>query len=779
MKVNNRVLVMREAITKIVPMLTQRSVKVTQQGTQAFVEYHGTTLEVKRVNLPYIPEDASDQLLDATQGFLDHEVGHVLFTEQKFVKKAAKLQVHSLHNMIEDTFVERKMGEKFPGCGSNLTRMHGFFLTEWIDTQLKEKPEHAAAILMVCAIRAWAGQPAFVGYMKDKWSMMEDVVNRLGADFPKMIRGVNSSEAGLKVAIEAKKRLTPKPQPKAPTPPTPPQPAPPEPPKAEEPQPSDDENAKNGAEQSSGESHDDADDKEPQQPNDMPNLTDEEPEQSASSAPQPEGDDEDEDELDDAEGEEDREPEGEPEQEQPAPAPGDEEDDDAEDTESPLDVNEPDDDLDDEDEDTSTEQDDEGDNAGGGMSGEEADNDHDVGDEEGAPSGGGDGLPGGEESGDTAESDAGDAGGQDENGAGQQDAGDEEGHGTPEAGEGDQPIERDPNDDRDFFKEFEDADVKEFDEAAAEALSKQAVEAARGADYIVFTRDEDVLEVLDVPDAFGQEEVTRMQSKVDHMIGPLQKDLQRAIAARSAAIWTGGHRRGQLHGASLARVLTGRDDVFRQKQVSRTKDVAVSLLVDASGSMWEHDKIRVATYAAYALSAVLDNIGITNEVLAFSTKELSFPAMSAMHKEASEHGLKYSRGAALDMRILKSYAERMTPLVRRRFALLAGANAMLQENVDGESVQIANHRLQQQRATRKVMMVLSDGMPACDGRRSPVLASHLKEVVRQIEKRGTDVVALGILDPSVKQFYDRALVLNSVAELPGVVMKELHRLLVQ
>jgi cobalamin biosynthesis protein CobT len=70
-------------------------------------------------------------------------------------------------------------------------------------------------------------------------------------------------------------------------------------------------------------------------------------------------------------------------------------------------------------------------------------------------------------------------------------------------------------------------------------------------------------------------------------------------------------------------------------------------------------------------------------------------------------------------------------------------------------------------------------MPAVNGHRSAILAKHLKEVVKQIEKRGTDVVALGILDPSVKQFYDRALVLNSVDELPSLVMKELHRLLVQ
>jgi cobalamin biosynthesis protein CobT len=767
MQVNNRVLVMREAITKIVPMLTQRSVRVTQQGTQAFVEYHGTTLEVKRVNLPYIPEDASDQLLDATQGFLDHEVGHVLFTEQRFVKKAAKLKVHSLHNMVEDTFVERKMGEKFPGCGSNLTRMHGFFLTEYIDTQLAEKPEHSAAILMVVAIRAWAGQPAFVDYMKDKWELMKDVVDRLGADFPKMVRGVDSTEQALKVAIEAKKRLEPKPQPTPPAPPMTPPPAPPEPPKSSTP-PEEPQEPQQGG-QGDGEPDEENENDEPQQPNDMPNLGEPEPEQSAPSTPQPEGDDED----DEPKGEEEQEPNGEEVQEpepEPTPEAGDEEDEPA-----PAPSNEA---GDESDEGEGDDSDDEDENSSGGMSGEEGENDSDA-EDEGAPSGAGDGLPGGEQSEDSAESDSGDAGGEDENGAGQQDAGDQHGHGTPEAGEGDPTGGRDPNDDRDFMKELEDADIKEFDEAAAEALSKQAVEATKGADYTVFTRDEDVIGVLEVPEEFGQETVTHMQSKVDHMIGPLQKDLQRAIAARSQAIWTGGHRRGQLHGASLARVLTGREDVFRQKQVSRTKDVAVSLLVDGSGSMWQHGKIKVASYAAYALSAVLDNIGITNEVLAFSTNEFSYGTLKAMSEEASQHRLRYSRGAALEIRILKSFAERMTPIVRRRFALLSQGDAMMQENVDGESVQIANHRLQQQRATRKVMMVLSDGMPAVNGHRAPILAKHLKEVVKQIEKRGTDVVALGILDPSVKQFYDRALVLNSVEELPSLVMKELHRLLVQ
>jgi len=746
MQVNSRVLIMREAITKIVPMLTQRSVKVTQQGTQAFVSYNRKTLAIERVNLPYIPEDASNELLDATQGFLDHEVGHILFTEQSIVLKAEKLKVHTLHNMIEDTFVERRMGEQFPGCGANLTRMHGFFLAEYIDTQLKEKPEHSAAILMVVAIRAWAGQPAFIDYMADKWGLMKEVVDRLGKDFPKMLRNVQSSADGLKVALEAKKRLEPKPVPKAPPPPpAPPPPAPPSPPEepSEEPQP--------GA----GSPGEPGDEEDPGQPGDMPPLPGDEP----------------------PEGEEIQEPVLPPEDataEEPAQEPAEEPGAEPAQSEEPTaeaPAGEPADEGDE----------DEGDSDPGAMSGA-AGGESTEDDEEEQGDGAGDGMAGGDASGDTSESDDGDAGGEDENGSRSAPTSGAEKSvpgGTPEEGASDSSGtigESDPE--RDLFKEIAEAPIKDFDEAASDALSKEAREATRNAAYSVFTRDEDNLEVLEVPAEFDQATVVEMQKQVDHMIGPLQKDLQRAIAARSASIWTGGHRRGQLHGASLARVLTGRDDVFRQKQVSRTKDVAVELVVDASGSMWRRGKIVVAAYAAYALSAVLDNIGIANEVVAFSTKDFSSKTARAMREEAVEHGLNYSRTAALDIRILKAFNERMTPATRRRFAMLSTGGEMMEENVDGESVQLANHRLQQQRSARKVMMVLSDGMPACGGGLSPILNEHLKSVVKQIEARGTDVVALGILDESVKKFYRRAIVLNSVEDLPRVVMHELHKLLV-
>jgi hypothetical protein len=221
-----------------------------------------------------------------------------------------------------------------------ISRMHGFFQSEYIDTQLKGNPNAAPAILMVVAIRVWAGQHAFVDYMRDKWATMKDIVDRLGPDFPKKIRAVNSTEDGYKLALEAKKALAPKP------PAPPPPPAPESKPEQEDLAPApEDEPALNGCEQSSGQSNEHAghgqDDpimpEDPMPQNDMPPLTDDEP-PSAGSEPQPDEDDDDDD-----DGKKEQEPSGEEDRDHDVNA-------DPEDEELPGDQNEPDDrDIDDED----------------------------------------------------------------------------------------------------------------------------------------------------------------------------------------------------------------------------------------------------------------------------------------------------------------------------------------------------------------------------------------------------------------------------------------------
>ncbi|MFH4376904.1 cobalamin biosynthesis protein CobT, partial [Acinetobacter baumannii] len=93
----------------------------------------------------------------------------------------------------------------------------------------------------------------------------------------------------------------------------------------------------------------------------------------------------------------------------------------------------------------------------------------------------------------------------------------------------------------------------------------------------------------------------------------------RAIQARSKSVWENGLKQGKLNSSSLARLAsTGDCRIFRKRVESKTKDVAVSLVVDMSGSMCG-SKIHTAAAASYALSNVLDRLKIPHEVICFTT----------------------------------------------------------------------------------------------------------------------------------------------------------------
>lgn len=694
---NNRVAIMREATVRIVKMIAEKDVKVTQRGARAFVEYAPSGRPV-RVNIPYIPDDATEELLDATQGFIDHEVAHILFTDYKVLAEAKRKGVAKLHNIIEDSYIERRMTAHFTGSGLNLRNVGSFFLKTHTDKELRNKPENAEGILFVPAVRSWAGQTVFTDYMGDKWHYMSDLVTKLG-DATKEVAKCASSRDCLAVALKFKElldvRREPEPVPKTE----------PEPPKMED-----------GG--SKGESKDKGKPgKKPKEaPEDELKPEGDEPEEKSDEEPKAGGID-----LSDDE------------------APPDDEV--TPDTEPPLD---------------------EGDEEF--REGEE--------EKEKSPTSGDDGGSSVE---DIKEKDAGaspevDKVGEEEGEGGSGDIPDEGGS----EGVDDEVAEPEPTGPT-MMEELEDKmGEKDYDAAISEALTGKTVAESKSSDYLVYTKELDVIEPMEVSSHRGywnDSLLKTMQDQVDHMIGPLQKDLERAVAARSAATWSGGHRSGRLHSSSLARLAVGDDRVFRRKHVNDSKDVAVELLVDCSGSM-QGKKIEIAAYTAYGLAMVLDRMGIPNEVLGFTTSEY-MPA--EMKKEASELGVRYARDMNLYIPILKGFNERLTSENKKRFAALPHVS-WLSENVDGESVQIAAQRLSQRREKRKILMVLSDGQPSCPGDYS-ALKRHLKKSVQDVVRRGIDVIGIGILSEAPREYYPKYVFLNNVADLPTTVIGEIKRLL--
>lgn len=685
---NERVLILRDAVVKITQMLSGKGIQVTQRGVNACVKSDHTGKPVL-VNLPYLPDNATEELCLAIQGFLDHEVAHILFSDFSLLEEAHKAGCQSMLNMIEDARIEKAMAKRFAGCGHNLAVTGKFFLDKYTVPAMQEaaaagNANGVIAALMVPLIRAMSGQFIFKEFVKDKMHILDPIYAKI-SDLEEKIENCGSTREALDLAKEIEDRLRSGSKSSG--------------------------GMKSSKKDESGEGEGEV--KSVKGKSSKP-KDEEESKKKSSGKGKGEKKEEEEEKESKPKGKGASKPEKEeekPEEEGAEPGEGEEE--------------------------KPEEEEGEGEGAGEGEEGE------DEKEESGA-------APGEEE----GEEGASASGGGEEDGAGE---------------------EEDTENTAAMWEAIDKEGKNDFDASMSRMISNAAAESAKHADYLIYTKEADVLEPLHVGGSYDSRMLAELCDKVDHMVGPLQKDLERAVAARSLATWEAGRRSGRLHAANLSRLAVGDSRVFRKRHETTSKDVAVSLVIDASGSM-SGSKIHTATAAAYALSQVLERIGISHEVVAFTTGQ-PCATYEELEKEQSKIGRRFTRIEGLYMPILKGFNERLKTEVKERFGWLPNSR-ILRNNIDGECVEIAARRLMGRREAGKVMIVLSDGAPAGQGDMH-ALQRHLKQVVKNVEKAGVKTVGIGIESSEVTKFYPKNIVLHNVSELPDRVIKELRHLLVQ
>jgi cobalamin biosynthesis protein CobT len=317
---------------------------------------------------------------------------------------------------------------------------------------------------------------------------------------------------------------------------------------------------------------------------------------------------------------------------------------------------------------------------------------------------------------------------------------------------------------------------RDFDKDVGETLSDSAKKEIGDSKYAVFSTEWD--KTIPAPLANDKISSTKMEAGIRDKIGVMQKQLERAMAAKARKSWNPGQVRGRIAPGSLFKTAAGDDRVFRKRHETKAISTAVSLVVDCSGSM-SGSKITLAGTAAYALSAVLERLKITYEVIGFTTlasgEMLTLIRDDAESHKSSLRDMSWGRIEPIYMPVFKSFSGKLDTAAVSRMAHLTEGPDWLSQNVDGESVQLAARRLVQQRAERHIMIVLSDGQPCCSmGRR---LEEHLKATVKNLEKQNVEMIGIGIRDRSVTNFYPKSVVLNDVEELPTRVMAELTKLL--
>lgn len=352
--------------------------------------------------------------------------------------------------------------------------------------------------------------------------------------------------------------------------------------------------------------------------------------------------------------------------------------------------------------------------------------------------------------------------------------------------------------------EFEDMD------AALEALvMKYTVEALAedAAPLIDFSNDLDTTYVPD-PDQFRFQKdysPSGIENSVKHAVSALQKELQRLIAAKSLSTRIGGFRSGRLHAPSLHRVLAGDDRVFTRKQEVKTKETAVSLLIDCSGSMerkaCERDrknKLTLAVESAWAFAETLQRIDVKHEITGFTTPTMEDVApvasavgqsvnsyLSQREKEACDYlgqtgvprnKVRFSGSKTI---LLKGFHEKFAPSVKAKMASIVTkefSNPQALGNFDAIAIRDSARRLMAQPQERKIMFVFSDGYPAAEMATDEQAALHYE--IQKAEKMGVEIVAIGIASEAVSEFYKRSTVVYNVEQLPSVTIKKLREVLV-
>ncbi|MHB6485447.1 cobaltochelatase CobT-related protein [Klebsiella pneumoniae] len=745
----------RDSVKRVVGLLSGKNIPVAECGDTAYVRYNKKG-EPVMVNIPSIPDDASPALMNAIRGFLDHEVGHLLFTDEKVVKKMRNTKAFGLWNALEDVYIERRMSEVFTGSRRNLLSTRNLMIDKYFNPHIKkavamcrgDQRELFLKFFLCPVLRAWDGQPTFADFMEEHWHLIDKpiaVLKEFGVD--EAVRRMDSTEDCVKVAAAMAKIL--REMTEMPEGPLPERESSltkktePEEDSSDEPAAGDDTEVcdEEGLDSTPDEfSSDDEDDEKSDKliskyiPNSYEVINDTEN--------KPEDGDLGHENVDDL-----------PDSEETT----------ADDPVTSL----------------------------GSDAGEEVDDegDYNPSTNDSAKDG-----PGSSSDDSEAVEDGEGEGKADKDGGKEKDEGDRDTSDESDAGFA--PHADDMSLD-DALKALENVD-EEIGSSTEDALAsaiKSELASASLSDYRPYNRSYDFLGPIDEAEehikrarkAFG---AIPMYSPVDrYRIVPegrklfemkverhlsssvsstLAKDLERAIASRNRVQFIPGQRRGRVHGASLYRLSMNDDRVFRRKEDHKAVNACVQQVIDLSGSMGGR-KIELALASAYTLADALDRIHVPNVITGFTT--YGNPDVATMSKRG------FSRFEALMLPIIKNWHEKAnSPEIRARMGCVAETFPLL-NNVDGESIAQLASLFAGRMEDKKIMIVQSDGAPCAAG---DGFSNHLRSVTNDIENTSDiNLLAIGILTDAPRRYYKNYALVNKVEELGTSVVSELSRIILE
>ena len=298
--------------------------------------------------------------------------------------------------------------------------------------------------------------------------------------------------------------------------------------------------------------------------------------------------------------------------------------------------------------------------------------------------------------------------------------------------------------------------------------------------YKIYTENFD--ETVLASDLCEAAELERLRGVLDNhlqssqiIISKLANRLQRKLLAQQNRTWEFDLEEGTLDTSRLTSVVIDpfHPLAFKEEKDTDFRDTVVSLLIDSSGSM-RGRSITIAAMCADILGRTLERCSVKVEILGFTTRAWR----GGQSRESWLLGGKSAQPGRLnDLRHI-IYKSADMPWRRSRINLgLMMREELLKENIDGEALLWAHNRIVGRPEDRKILMVISDGLPVDNStllvNPSNYLEQHLKYAIDQIQNHSdVELVAVGI-GHDVTHHYRRAVTITDAEQLGDAMTDQL------
>jgi cobaltochelatase CobT len=280
------------------------------------------------------------------------------------------------------------------------------------------------------------------------------------------------------------------------------------------------------------------------------------------------------------------------------------------------------------------------------------------------------------------------------------------------------------------------------------------------------------------------EQLAEFRAALDSQVAGLGVNVQRLARQLRTLLslperngWNNGEDEGYIDGRRLSQLIASPNEkrIFRQERIETLTDCAIVFLIDCSGSMKAHIQALAGLIDLFVRA--LDMADVQSEVLGFTTAAWTGGRAQKDWLKAGkpQHPGRLNEAAHIVFKGSDISWRRARPSLA---ALLK--SEIFREGIDGEAVLWAKQRLIRIEASRKILVVISDGSPMDSATNlandQHYLDHHLRQVVQDIEMKGEiSIVGVGVgLDMS--PYYRKSHVLDLVHSSANQSLREMIEL---